>query len=62
MFRLNRPKSNPEAANAVRDATKNLEKVKARHPEVREVSQTLKSLRERNHFAEQLEALMGGAQ
>lgn len=49
-----------KSQQAVRDAARSLERVKARNPEVHEVSKTLKDIRERNHFAEQLQVIMEG--
>jgi predicted ATPase len=47
-----------ESQQAILDATKTLREVRARDPEVREISRTLKEIRERNHFAENLRAIM----
>lgn len=49
-----------KSQQAVLDAQQSLRQVKAREPEVRAVSRTLKDIRERNHFAEQLQAILGG--
>jgi hypothetical protein len=45
---------------AILDANKSLERVQARDPEVHAVSRALKTIRERNHFAEQLRTIMEG--
>lgn len=47
-----------EADRALADARRNVSKVKARDGEVQEVASALRNLREKNHFAEQLQALM----
>ena len=47
-----------EATEALEHAEKNLEEVKGRSGEVRKVSNALRDFRERNHFAEQLEAII----
>lgn len=49
-----------DAEAAVQEATKNLHEVKSRKEEVHEVSEALRTIRERNHFAEQLEEILGG--
>lgn len=49
-----------ESKKALEDATENLRRVQARHPEVSEVAQASKRIRERNHFAEQLTDLIWG--
>lgn len=45
---------------AVTESVKNLRQTELRTAEVTEVSKALRTLRERNHFAEQLESIMGG--
>lgn len=47
-----------EAEQAVADAHDNLKRIERRTPEVEEVVRKLKLIRERNHFAEQLELIM----
>lgn len=47
-----------EATEALQDAEKNLQEVKDRSGEVRRISNALRDFRERNHFAEQLEAII----
>lgn len=49
-----------EASKALAQAEVHLKEVQARAPEVSEVSRAFKVLRERNHFAERLEALIIG--
>jgi hypothetical protein len=48
------------SVNALAESTEELLRIKARDPEVHRVAQELRSLRKANHFAEQLEAIMGG--
>lgn len=43
---------------ALRDAQKNLRKVEKRGSEVTSVANALRELRERNHFAEQMEEII----
>lgn len=43
---------------ALEDAEHNLSEVKKRSREVSQISNALKDIRERNHFAEQLEAII----
>lgn len=50
----------PKAKKAIQDAAESLERVKAREPEVRAISQVLKNIREQNHFAEQLQSIISG--
>lgn len=59
-FRKNRVTVNPEALKAVEDAQKNLQKVKAREPEVRKVAEASKKLRMENHLAINLRRLIEG--
>lgn len=47
-----------ESIDALHAATENLLKVHERGPEVAQLVQEAKILRERNHFAEQLEQIM----
>lgn len=53
-----RSDSSEEAKKALADAKHNLRKVQARSSEVSRVANALKEIRERNHFAEQLEAII----
>jgi vacuolar-type H+-ATPase subunit H len=57
-LRRRRSKATEEATKALKDAEKNLHEVKERGCEVRKVATALKEIRERNHFAEQLEAII----
>jgi hypothetical protein len=52
-----RSKGLEESEKALREADQNLEEVKSRDEEVHEVAESLKVLRERNHFAEQLQLI-----
>jgi hypothetical protein len=54
--RRNRPLE--EASEALRDARRGLHEVKQRSKEVSDVAEALRQIRERNHFAEQLEAII----
>lgn len=47
-----------ESQQAILNATSELRQVQARDPEVHAVSGALKTIRERNHFAEQLRIIM----
>lgn len=49
-----------ESTQAIEEADAALKKTELRSASVNEVSQALRSLRERNHFAEKLESIMGG--
>jgi hypothetical protein len=53
-------RADPSAEKAMREAHEQLQKTKERTPEVRAVSTALRTMRERNGFAEQLEAIMEG--
>lgn len=46
------------ADKALRDATRNLHDIKERSAEVTQVANALRDFRERNHFAEGLEAII----
>lgn len=48
------------ANEAIADATKNLRRTKEKNPEVYEVAKALRILRDKNHFTEHLEVIMGG--
>lgn len=54
-------KNKTKSRDAVVDANQNLARIRARTSEVREVAADLRKLRERNHFAEQLQSIMGGS-
>lgn len=45
---------------ALQESKDSLEKTELRTAAVSEISDALRTLRERNHFAEQLESIMGG--
>lgn len=47
-----------EATDALEDAKRNLREVQKRTPEVASISRSLRELRERNHFAENLQAII----
>lgn len=55
--RLNKTKSK-EADEALKDAQANLKRVKRRGGEVSRIAESLKEIRERNHFAEQMEEII----
>lgn len=57
-FLRNRTASADEAKSALEDAKKNLRKIQDRSCDVTKVANALKEIRERNHFAEQLEAII----
>jgi hypothetical protein len=52
-----KPDTNSEADKALRDAEKKLDEIKNRGREVTALAEALKEIREKNHFAEQLEAV-----
>lgn len=49
-----------EAAAAKQDAAASLDEARGRWTAVRQVAGSLRELRERNHFAEQIERIMRG--
>lgn len=53
-----RKKSTEDAQAALEDACKNLKQVEQRSDEVSRVSEAIKQVGERNHFAEQLEEIV----
>ena len=53
-----RGKATEESAEALKDAQNNLREVSQRTSEVRKVAKALKDIRERNHFAEQVEDII----
>jgi hypothetical protein len=57
---FHRDKTEDHSAAAVEESIETLKKTEQRSDEVTEVSQALRTLREVNHFAEQLESIMGG--
>jgi hypothetical protein len=55
------PQRAPSDGSLAREhAQRTLEHTKSRWPEVHAVTSSLRDLRERNHFAEQIEAIMRG--
>ncbi len=57
-FRKKDKKDLKESTQAILDATESLRDVKSRDEEVHNVSGALKTIRERNHFAENLRMIM----
>lgn len=55
-----RDKTEDKSVEALKTSVEGLQKTELRTAEVTAVSQALRTLRERNHFAEQLESIMGG--
>lgn len=51
-------KTDVESEKALEEARENLREVQKRGGEVSKVANALKDLRERNHFAEQMEAII----
>jgi hypothetical protein len=49
-----------ESQKALKESTRSLKQTELRTVEVTAVSEALRTLRERNHFAEELESIMGG--
>ena len=49
-----------ESQQAILDAAESLREVKSRDAEVHQISGALKTIRERNHFAENLRMIMEG--
>lgn len=56
-FRSHR--TNGESKRALEDADKHLQEVKKRTPEVHAIAKSLREIREKNHFAEQLQVIFG---
>ncbi len=51
-----------ESVRALEEATESLDRVKSREDEVHDIAESLKDIRERNHFAEQLgDIFFGGS-
>lgn len=63
-FRRRKKKGETEdkSTAALHDAQENLERIMERHTEVREVSTSLRWMRERNHFAETLQIIIEGGE
>jgi hypothetical protein len=53
-------KKETESRVALATSIENLERTKDRATDVTEITEALKQLRERNHFAEQLQSIMRG--
>lgn len=51
-------KSNGDSEAALKDARKNVREVRERDQEVTKVVKALRDIRERNHFAEQMEEII----
>jgi hypothetical protein len=49
-----------KSLDALNESIEKLQKTELRTAEVTEISTALRDLRERNHFAEQLQSIMGG--
>lgn len=60
MWWFQKTKSNGESKKALEDSAHQLGKIRKRDAEVYKVTNSLKRMRERNHFAEQLEIIMAG--
>lgn len=59
MWFQRRDRSSEESHKALRDAKKNLDRIENRGDEVSELAEAFKEFRARNHFAEQLEEIIG---
>lgn len=57
-FRKKVTRNMKESQQAILDATGKLRSTRERGPEVSRVSNVLRDIRERNHFAEQLQTIM----
>lgn len=57
MWPFRRKSDDEEARKALADARKNLRRVQRRGEQVSSAADSLRDLRERNHFGEQLEAI-----
>jgi hypothetical protein len=57
-FRKRNRKELVESERAILDATKQLHEVNSRENEIHQVSGALRTIRQRNHFAEQLRMIM----
>lgn len=47
-----------ESKKAVEEATRHVQEVKARGPEVQQLAEEMRDIRRRNHFAEQLMTML----
>lgn len=59
-FRRKVTRNMKESTQAILDATSTLRRTQERGPEVSRVSNALRDIRKRNHFAEQLQTIMEG--
>lgn len=57
---LRKSRIDPAAKQALVEAEKGHRKVKARDQEVHQVAESLKKIRQRNHFAERIQEIMEG--
>jgi hypothetical protein len=57
-FRRRSEEPTTDSELALKNAQKNLREVKQRGKEVTEIAEALREIRERNHFAEQLELII----
>lgn len=57
-FRRRRNESTEEAVKALEDAETHLTRIRTRGCEVSKVASALRDIRERNHFAEQMEEII----
>lgn len=53
-----RSKTNGESIKAIQDAESHVEQAKAREHEVHQIAESFRRIRERNHFAEQVIAIL----
>lgn len=60
-MRFRKRKEGEESERALAEAHENLKRTQARSPDVTAVTKALQELREKNHFAEQLQIVMGGS-
>lgn len=57
-MRLRRRSENDDSHKALKEAQSHIEEVKSRDREVQRVSNSLRKIRERNHFADQIYTIM----
>lgn len=57
---IRKVKTQDQSRTALCESFKKLRETEKRDPEVAKAAEALRVLRERNHFAEQLESIMGG--
>lgn len=58
MWFKRRSRVNPESEAALRESSKRLREARDRGKEVTDIADALRQIRERNHFAEQLEDII----